>query len=390
MNMLRVVSLSSGLFAALLALSACSDSAPSGSRPAPTVGFVTVEPSAVPVSVALSGRTVAFETSEVRPQVTGIIRRRLFTEGSYVRAGQPLYEIDASLYRASVQQAEANLAQSRASADAAIARAERYKPLAAQEAISQQEYTDAEAQARQARAAIAQNSAALETARINLRFATISAPISGRIGRSLVTTGALASAAQAQPLAIIQRLDPVYVDMQQSSAELTALRQSLSSGKVGAGSTSVQLKLEDGSTYAYPGVVEFSEISVDESTGTVTLRARFPNPDGLLLPGMFVTAMFEQAVEPSAFLVPQEALQRDFDGSAYVFIVDASNKAKRRKITTSRTVGTSWVVTAGLNKGDRVVTQGVGNLRQDMDVKPVPQNTPQTIGVPGGDKRKAG
>ena len=390
MNMLRVAALPSGVFAALLALSACSDTGPQGDRPAATVGFVTVAPSAVPVSVTLSGRTVAFETSEVRPQVSGIIRRRLFTEGSTVRAGQPLYEIDPSLYRASVQQAEANLAQARASADAAVARAERYKPLAAQEAISQQEYTDAEAQARQARAAISQNAAALETARINLRFATISAPISGRIGRSLVTTGALASANQAEPLAVIQRLDPIYVDMQQSSAELTALRQSLASGAVNAGSTSVQLKLEDGSTYAYPGVVQFSEISVDESTGTVTLRARFPNPDGLLLPGMFVTAMFEQAVEQAAFLVPQQALQRDFDGSAFVYIADASNKAKRRKVTTARTSGTSWVITSGLKQGDRVITEGLGTLRQDMDIKPVPQSTPQRVGAPAGAKGKAG
>src|SRR5690606_6729748 len=184
--------------------------------------------------------------SEVRPQVSGIIRRRLFTEGSYVRAGQALYQIDPSLYAAAVQQADANLAAARATAEAARARADRYRPLAAQQAIAEQEYTDAEAQARQAEAAVAQASAALETARINLRFASVAAPIGGRIGRSLVTTGALASANQAQPLAVIQRLDPVYVDMQQSSAELTALRRSIAAGELASGSTTVKLKLEDG------------------------------------------------------------------------------------------------------------------------------------------------
>jgi membrane fusion protein (multidrug efflux system) len=232
---------------------------------------------------------------------------------------------------------------------------------------------------------VAQASAALETARINLRFASVNAPISGRIGRSLVTTGALASASQAQPLAVIQRLDPIYVDMQQSSAELTTLRQQLAKGEVSQGSTGVRLKLEDGSTYPLPGVVEFSEISVSEATGTVTLRARFPNPSGLLLPGMFVTALFEQAVQPQAYLVPQAALQRDFDGSAFVYLVGPGNKAKRRKVTAARTNGTNWVITSGLQRGDKVITQGLGNnLKQDDEVKPVPASSPQKVGMPKG------
>jgi len=335
--------------------------------------------------VSLGGRTVAFETSEVRPQVSGIIQRRLFTEGSNVRAGQPLYQIDPSLYRASALQAQANLAAARATAEAARAKANRYKPLAEQQAIAQQDYTDAEATARQAEAAVAQASAALETARINLRFATVTAPISGRIGRSLVTTGALASASQADPLAVIQRYDPMYVDMQQSSADLTALRQQLAKGQVNPGSTTVQLQLEDGTTYPLPGVVEFSDVSVSESTGTVTLRARFPNPGGLLLPGMFVNAVFEQAVQPQAYLVPQAALQRDFDGSAFVYIVGADNKAARRKVTAARTSGADWVITDGLQRGDKVITQGLGNnVRQGTALKPVPANTPQRIGVPQG------
>jgi membrane fusion protein (multidrug efflux system) len=370
----------------LLLLAACSGGGDENKRPPTQAGFVVVEPTSVPVTVSLGGRTVAYETSEVRPQVNGIIRKRLFTEGSYVRAGQPLYLIDPSLYRAATDQAQANLASARAAAEAAQAKADRYKPLAAQQAIAQQDYTDALAQARQAKAAVEQNSAQLETARINLRYTNVAAPISGRIGRSLVTTGALANANQTDPLAVIQRLDPIYVDMQQSSAELTALRNSLASGKVQPGSTTVHLKLEDGADYSFTGTVEFSEVSVDENTGTVTLRARFPNPNGLLLPGTFVTALFEQAVQPNAFLVPQPAVLRDFDGSAYVYVVGPGNKSARRKVTADHTNGTNWVVTAGLKPGDRVITQGLANMKQGQPIKPVPASAPQRVGVPKGFK----
>ena len=376
-----------GLF---LGLAACSGGG-ENDRPLPQVGFVVVQPTAVPVSVTLAGRTVAFETSEVRPQINGLIRRRLFTEGSVVRAGQPLYQIDASLYRAAVNQAQANLASARASADAAVARADRYRPLAEMEAVAQQDYTDAAAQARVARASVAQNVAALETARINLRYATVTAPIGGRIGRSLSTVGALVSANQQQPLAVIQRLDPIYVDMQQSSAELTTLRQALQRGEVASGSTSVRLTLEDGSPYGLTGRVQFSDITVEESTGTVTLRASFPNPQGLLLPGMFVKAVFDQAVEPRAFLVPQPALQRDFDGSAFVYVVGPESKAQRRKVTAARTNGTNWVVTAGLQPGDRVITQGIGNnVRHDGEIRAVPATAPQRIAPPGQGSARTG
>jgi membrane fusion protein (multidrug efflux system) len=334
----------------------------------------------------------------VRPQITGLIRRRLFAEGGYVRAGQPLYQIDASLYRAAANQASANLASARASADAAIARADRYRPLADMEAISKQEYTDAAAQARVARADVSRNAAALETARINLRYTTVPAPISGRIGRSLSTVGALVSANQQDPLAVIQRLDPIFVDMQQSVGDLTALRRSLEQGKVAPGGASVHLKLDDGSDYGYTGQVQFSDVTVQESTGTVTLRATFPNHDGLLLPGMFVKAVFDQAVQPNAFLVPQPALLRDFDGSAYVFIVGPGNKALRRKVTAERTLGTNWVVTAGLKPGDKVILQGLNNLRAGAKVRPVPATAPQRVmvpknfklGAPGGGRRGSG
>jgi membrane fusion protein (multidrug efflux system) len=356
-----------------------------GQRGPVQVGFVVVQRTAVPLQSTLGGRTVAFESSEVRPQVNGVIRKRYFVEGSYVRQGQPLYQIDPSLYRAAVNQAQANVAAARASLDAAQVRANRYKPLAEMEAISKQDYTDAAAQARQARAAVAQNSAALETARINLRYTSIPSPISGRIGRSLFTVGALVTANQADPLAIIQRLDPIYVDIQQSSADLTRLRRSLSQGGVDPGSTQVRLKLEDGSDYGYTGTVQFSEVMVNESTGTVTLRARFPNPQNVLLPGMFVQAVFTQAVDPSVFLVPQAAVQRDIGGDAFVFLVGKGNKAERRKVAAERTFGTNWVVTSGLNPGDKVITQGTNNLRSGAQLKPVPASTPQKIepGKPG-------
>ena len=374
------------LCAALALLPACSGKVNvSGSgrgRPAPQVGFVTVMPENVPIKVSLGGRTVAYETSQVRPQVNGIILKRLFSEGSHVSAGQQLYQIDPSLYQTAVKQAEANLASAQANLEAAAAKATRYKSLVKQHAISQQDYTDAESLARQAKAAVMQATAALETARINLRYTKVAAPISGHIGRSLVTGGALVSSNQAQPLAVIERLDPIYVDMQQSSADLISQRQSLARGELKPGSTSVHLQLEDGSVYNQVGTIQFSEVSVDENTGTVTLRALFPNPDGLLLPGMFVTAEFDQAVQPGAFLVPQPAVQRDFDGSAYVYIVGQDNKAQRRKISAEHTSGTNWVVTSGLKSGDKVITQGLDNVKQGSPIQPVPENTPQRVGVP--------
>lgn len=370
------------LSAIFLLTTACSsgDDKSRSDRRAPEVGFVTVTQQSVPITAELGGRTIAFETSEVRPQVTGLIRKRLFTEGAMVRAGQPLYQIDASLYEASVKQAEANLASAQARARAADEKTRRLKPLADMQAVAEQDYTDAVADAGIARAAVAQNSAALETARINLRFASITAPISGRIGRSIATPGALVSASQADPLAVIQQLDPIYVDIQQSSAELTRLRQALAKGGVTAGDASVRLKLEDGSLYGATGKVQFSEVTVNENTGTVAIRARFPNPNGLLLPGMFVTAIFDQAVTPNAILVPQQAVLRDFDGSAYVMLVGKDQKAERRKVSTDRTVTGNWVISDGLKPGDKVITQGLNNLKHDMPIRPVPASTVPQIG----------
>lgn len=346
------------------------------------VGFVVVRPQAVPLTVELAGRTAALEQSEVRPQITGLVRRRLFEEGAYVRAGQPLYQIDPSLYQAAAAEAAANLQSARANAEATRTRADRLRPLAEIEAVAAQDLTDAQGTARQAAATVAQTRAQLDTARINLRFTRITAPISGRIGRSLVTVGALVSATQADPLAVIQRLDPIFVDIQQSAADLLALRRALTRSGVAAGSATVKLKLEDGSEYGPAGTVEFAEAVVDQATGTVTLRARFPNPDGLLLPGMFVRATLAQSVEQNAFLVPQQAVTRDAKGQGSVMLVGPNNSAVQRNITTTGTQGPNWIVTAGLNTGDKVITQGLGMLRPGAPIKPVPANTPQRVQAP--------
>jgi membrane fusion protein, multidrug efflux system len=343
------------------------------------VGFVVIRPTSIPIEEDLPARVAAFQISEVRPQVSGVIRRRLFAEGSVVRQGQTLYQIDPSLYQAAVSQASANLQSARASADAARARAARYRPLAEMEAVSKQDYTDAVSQARQAEAAIAQNRALLQTAQINLRYTRVPAPITGRIGLSNVTEGALVTANQSEALTTITRLDPIYVDIQQSAPDLIALRRSLALGGVAPNVAQVRLTLPDGSDYGYTGTVQFSEVIVEEGTGSVTLRARFPNPQSILLPGMFVRARFSQAIDTMAFLVPQAAVARDPKGNATVWIVGPGNKAVQRTVVTDRTEGASWVVTQGLAAGEKVITQGTANLRDGAAIRPVPASSPQRI-----------
>lgn len=354
------------------------------------VGFVVVKAESVPVVVDLPGRTVAYQSSQVRPQVSGVIQRRFYTEGSLVKQGQTLYQIDPQLYRAAVNQAEANLQSALATASASAVRAERLKPLAEMEAVAKQDYTDANASALQAKASVAQTRAQLDTARINLRFSTVPAPISGRIGRSLFTEGALVTLNQADPLTTIQRLDPIFVDIQESSADLLALRRSISQGGLTATRARVKLTLEDGSTFGATGSIEFSEVTVDPSTGTVTLRATFPNPDGVLLPGMFVRAQFDQAINARAILVPQQAVTRQATGEASVFIVGPGDKAQRRVITIERAAGASWVVTDGLNPGDKVIVQGTGQLRPNAAIAPVPASDPQHAQPPKRGERGAG
>jgi membrane fusion protein (multidrug efflux system) len=358
-------------------LASCSGSK-DGARDAgpPEAGFVVLKAETVPLYVELAGRTAAFETSEVRPQASGLIKARLFTEGSIVKAGQTLYQIDASLYRAAVDQASANLVNAQANREATQAKADRYRPLAAIEAVAKQDYTDAAAAARQATASVAQNRAALETARINLRYTSVPAPITGRIGRSLFTTGALVTADQADPLTTIQRLDPIYVDIQQSSAELLALRRSLASGGTVPSSAAVRLTLEDGSDYPAAGALEFAEAMVDPNTGTVTLRARFPNPSGLLLPGMYVRARLSQATTHGAILVPQQGVSRDPKGNATVMVVSPDNKAVQRTIIAGQTIGDKWLVTSGLKPGEKVIVEGLSRVHAGQPVRPVPAGSP--------------
>ena len=348
-------------------------------KPVPEAGFVIVRPTSVALVTELTGRTAAYEMSEVRPQINGIIRKRLFREGETVRAGQTLYQIDPSLYRAEADKAAANLASAVANAEAARARADRYKPLAEIEAVSRQDYVDAAAQARQSGAAVAQARAALDTARINLRYTEVPAPISGHIGRSLFTVGALVTANQAEPLAVIQRLDPIYVDIQQSSSELLALRRALAGEGRVPSRANVKLVLEDGSEYPREGVLEFTETVVNPTTGTATLRARFANPDGLLLPGMFVRARFSQAVARNVIRVPQAGLTRNPKGEAVVLVVAKGAKgevAEQRIVKAEQTDGADWIVTDGLKSGDRVIVEGTSRVRVGEPVRPVPAGSP--------------
>lgn len=381
----------------MLALAACSGSddgrgtgsGPGGPPAGPVeVGVVAVRQGDVPLTLELPGRTSASETAEVRPQVTGVIQARLFAEGSLVRRGQTLYRIDPSLYRAAVHQAAANLANAEANLVTQRLRAERLAPLARIEAVSRQEADDARAAAQQAAAVVEQTRAALRTARINLAFTTVPAPISGRIGRSLVTTGALATAGQAQALTNIQRLDPIFVDIQQSAAQLLDLRRQLAAGGAARTAAPVELVLEDGSVYPARGRLLFAEPQVDPETGTVTLRLTVPNRDGLLLPGMYVRARLSALLLRDVVLAPQAGISRDPRGAATAWVVGPDNRARLRSLTATRTVGSDWVVTGGLQPGERVIVEGLANVRPDAPVRPVPAGSPARTG-PGPAARGA-
>lgn len=358
------------LLALCLAVAACGDKAPPQKGPV-EVGVVTLTARNVTVASELPGRTVSTMMSEVRPQVAGVIQKRLFTEGSLVSAGQPLYEIDQRLYRASRDEAMAALASAQATAAAAQAKARRYATLSDNEAVSAQDRDDVTATARQAAAAVQQARASLATSNVNLQFTLVRAPISGRIGRTLFTQGALVTASQADPLTTIQQLDPIYVDITQSSAQLLQLRRSLAAGKTLPASATIRLKLDDGSDYPQEGRIEFAEPIVDVNSGTVTLRARFPNPDGLLLPGMFVRVVAPQAVVPSAILAPQMGISRDPKGNATALVVTKNNKVERRIVTAGQAIGDAWLITDGLKAGDRLIVEGTDKVKPDDTVKPV-------------------
>jgi membrane fusion protein (multidrug efflux system) len=361
----------------LLVLSACGQGAEQGQNgagPPPTaVGFVTVQEQSVALSTELPGRTSAYESSDVRPQVNGLIRARLFTEGDLVRAGQPLYRIDPAPYQAQVASARAALARARANIAASAALARRYGELVKINAIARQEFENAQAAAAQAQADVAAQQAALSSAEIDLGRTIIRAPISGRIGRSIFTTGALVSAQQANALVTIQRLDPIYVDIQQSSADLLRLREQLMAGQIASnGETRVKLRLETGTIYPEEGTLRFADVTVDPGTGTQTIRVLVGNRSGLLLPGMFVRAMLPEGTQSRAILVPQRAVGRDERGNATVMVVGAGNKAEQRVIRTARTQGDSWIVTSGLKPGDKVIVEGGMMLRPGMTVNPSP------------------
>ena len=357
--------------ALLMLLAACSQEKAPQKGPV-EVGVVTLSAQNVTVASELPGRTVSTSMSEVRPQVSGIIQKRLFTEGSMVRAGQPLYQIDQRLYRASRDEALATLASAQATAAAAQAKAQRYRSLGDTEAVSAQDRDDVIATARQAQAAVQQARASLQTSNVNLEFTLVRAPISGRIGRTLFTPGALVTASQTDPLTTIQQLDPIYVDVTQSSAQLLALRRSLASGKTLPASATIRLKLEDGSDYPLEGRIEFAEPIVDPDSGTVTLRARFPNPDGLLLPGMFVRVVAPQSVVPNAILAPQQGIARYPKGNATALVVTKANKVEQRTVTAAQAIGDKWLITAGLKAGDRLIVEGTDKVQPGATIKPVP------------------
>lgn len=341
----------------------------------PEVGVMVVQPQRVTLTTELPGRTTPHLIAEVRPQVTGIIQKRLFTEGSDVKAGQVLYQIDPATYQAAFASARAAQARAEATLNTVRLKAERYRELVKIKAVSQQDDDDAQAALKQAEADVAATKAAVETARINLSYTRVTAPISGRIGRSAVTDGALVTASQPAALSTIQQLSSMYVDVTQSSAELLKLKQNLASGLLksnGASKARVKLLLEDGSAYPLPGALKFSEVTVDPSTGSITLRAVFPNPKQTLLPGMFVRAVLEEGESPQAILVPQRGVTRNPKGEAMVMIVGAEEKVEPRVIKVARTVDENWLVTEGLKAGDRVILEGIQKARPGTVVKAVP------------------
>lgn len=344
----------------------------------PEVGVVTIQPKTLTLTTELPGRTSPHLIAEVRPQVGGIIQKRLFIEGSDVKAGQVLYQIDPATYQAALASARATQARAEATLNVARLKAERYRDLVTIKAVSQQDNDDAQAALMQAEADLAAAKAAVETARINLAYTRVTAPISGRIGRSSVTDGALVTASQPAALATIQQLSPMYVDVTQSSAELLKLKQNLASGLMKKNNATAQarvkLLLEDGSAYPLPGNMKFSEVTVDQSTGSITLRALFPNPKQLLLPGMFVRAVVEEGVNEQAILVPQRGVTRNPKGEAMVMMVGAEEKVEPRTITVARTVGDNWLVSEGLKEGDRVIVEGLQKARPGTPVKAVPFN----------------
>ncbi|WP_050479289.1 efflux RND transporter periplasmic adaptor subunit [Herbaspirillum rhizosphaerae] len=351
---------------------------PGAGMPPGEVSVVTIAPEQITISNELPGRLEATRIAEVRARVAGIILKRTFREGSEVKAGEVLYRIDPATFKANYDSAQATLAKSQASLTQASLKAQRYKPLVEVNAVSKQEYDDAVAAQKQAEADVAAGKAAVQTAGLSLGYATVTSPISGRIGRALVTEGALVGQSDATQLAVVQQLDPIYVNLTQSSTDLLKLQQAMSAGQlktVGKDKAKVTLVTEDGRTYPQSGKLLFSDVSVDATTGAVTIRAEFPNPNRTLLPGMYVRAKLEQAIDEQAIIVPQQAVMRDLNGST-VFVVGDDNKVAVRPVKTGAAQGNNWVVTEGLKSGDRVIVEGVQKTKPGAPVKPVPWKGP--------------
>lgn len=368
---LRLISIAT----AAVILAACGQKQSAPPPQAPEVGVIDVKTSAVPVLTELPGRTSAFLVAQVRARVDGIVLRREFTEGSEVKAGQRLYKIDPAPYLASLNSAKATLAKAQANLASTTAQASRYKVLVAANAVSKQDYDNAVASQGQAVADVASAKAAVDTAQINLGYTDVVAPITGRTGVSQVTPGAYVQASAATLMDTIQQLDPVYVDLTQSSLEGLKLRRDIQAGRVktnGAGAAKVTLILEDGQTYAEQGKLQFADVTVDPSTGSVTLRAIVPNPNRVLLPGMFVRARIEEGINENAMLVPQIGVTHNQKGEAVALVVGQDNKVVPHTIVTSGMRGANWIVESGLQSGDRVIVQGTEKVKPGMTVKPVP------------------
>ncbi|ECF6267592.1 multidrug efflux RND transporter periplasmic adaptor subunit AcrA [Salmonella enterica] len=355
-----------------LALTGCDDKQDQqGGQQMPEVGVVTLKTEPLQITTELPGRTVAYRIAEVRPQVSGIILKRNFVEGSDIEAGVSLYQIDPATYQATYDSAKGDLAKAQAAANIAELTVKRYQKLLGTQYISKQEYDQALADAQQANAAVVAAKAAVETARINLAYTKVTSPISGRIGKSSVTEGALVQNGQASALATVQQLDPIYVDVTQSSNDFLRLKQELANGslKQENGKAKVDLVTSDGIKFPQSGTLEFSDVTIDQTTGSITLRAIFPNPDHTLLPGMFVRARLQEGTKPAALLVPQQGVTRTPRGDATVLVVGADNKVEIRQIVASQAIGDKWLVTDGLKAGDRVVVSGLQKVRPGAQVK---------------------
>lgn len=360
----------------LLTLTACSEKASEqqASAPPPEVGFITLKEETITLDRELPGRTTAFKTAQVRPQISGIIEERLFKEGEEVTQGQALYRIDKRIYQADHATAQANLKRAQSQLNIQEVRHKRMSTLLARKVVSQQEFDESEASVAELKAQISAAEAAVDSAKINLDYTTVRAPISGKIGRSNVSEGALTTANQAEPLATIRQLDPIYVDMTQSASALRQLRKAIADGQIKGASGDtipVELYFEEGGKYEEKGQLQFAEVVVGETTGSVTLRALFPNPKGNLLPGMYVRAVTPEGDVENAILVPQKALQRDPRGNATVMVLDEEDKVALRSVVAQRTIGNHWLINEGLTAGDRVLLEGLQKVRPGAPTSPV-------------------